>query len=286
MRLLVTGAGGQLARDVIASTEHDVVALTRADLDVSDESSVAAVIADLAPQVVCNTAAFTDVDACETETERAYAVNALGPWWLAHACRRVGARLLHLSTDYVFGGAPPRDASGAPRPWSEMDAMTPLSEYGRSKAAGEALIRQTLADHVIVRAAWLAGAHGDNFVKTMLRLARHGHEPTVVDDQVGSPTFTADLAPVLHHLAARAHPGTYHVVNAGRASWSELAVATFELAGIEVAVRRQPSSQLERPAPRPRWSVLDTRHARLSGVPALPPWRDGLRRLLDELEST
>lgn len=285
MRLLVTGAGGQLARDVVA-TGDDVVALTRSDLDVSDEASVAAAIADLSPQVVCNTAAFTDVDACETDPDRAYAVNALGPWWLAHACRRIGARLVQLSTDYVFGGTPPRDSSGAPRPWSEVDAITPLSEYGRTKAAGEVLIRRTLADHVIVRTAWLAGAHGDNFVKTMLRLAKQGHEPTVVDDQVGSPTFTTDLAPALHHLATRAHPGTYHLVNAGRASWYELAVATFEFAGMDVAVRPQPSSRLALSADRPAWSVLDTRHARLSGVPVLPPWRDGLRRLLDELEPT
>jgi dTDP-4-dehydrorhamnose reductase len=285
VRLLVTGGGGQLARDVVRACPDDhVVSLSRAELDVTDEAAVVAAVRDHAPDAVINTAAMTDVDGCEADPDQAHAVNALGPWWLARACRGVDATLVHVSTDYVFDGAAPRDGDGAPRPWVEPDMLAPRSVYGRSKAAGEQLVRETLPDHVIVRSAWLAGAGGGNFVRTMLRVGRERDEVRVVDDQVGSPTFTADLAPALRHLAVARRTGTYHVANEGRASGFELAAATFELAGIDVDLVAQPSTALDRPAPRPAWSVLDTRHARLSGVPALPWWRDGLTRLLDELD--
>lgn len=284
MRLLVTGAGGQLASDLVEVCDADeVTALSHAELDVSDEASVHAAVRELRPHVVCNTAAWTDVDGCEADPDRAHAVNALGPWWLARVCRDVGATLVHLSTDYVFDGSAPLDGTGSPRPWEETDPVAPRSVYGRSKVAGEQLVRDTLPDHVIVRTAWLAGAHGSNFVATMLRIGRERGTATVVDDQVGSPTFTADLAPALRHLAVAGRAGTYHVVNAGRASWYDLAAAAFELAGLEVDLTPQPSSELDRPAPRPAWSVLGTRHARLAGVPPLPDWRDGLTRLLGEL---
>jgi dTDP-4-dehydrorhamnose reductase len=284
VRLLVTGAGGQLAREVVrACPDDEVVALTRSELDITDEAAVVAAVRDHAPDVVVNTAAMTDVDGCESDPDRAHAVNALGPWWLARTCREASTVLLHVSTDYVFDGEAPRDGAGEPRPWAEGDPVAPRSVYGRSKAAGEQLIRETLRDHVIVRTAWLAGAGGGNFVRTMLRVGRERGAAVVVDDQIGSPTFATDLAPALRHLAVARRSGTYHVVNAGRASWFDVAAATFELAGIDVDLARQPSSALDRPAPRPAWSVLDTRHARLAGVPALPDWRDGLTRLLDEL---
>jgi dTDP-4-dehydrorhamnose reductase len=284
VRLLVTGGGGQLARDVLRTcTDDEVVALSRAELDVTDEAAVFAAVRDHVPDAVINTAALTDVDGCEADPDRAHAVNALGPWWLARACRDAGAVLVHVSTDYVFDGHAPLDGTGQPRPWSEVDPVAPRSVYGRSKAAGERLVRETSPDHVVVRTAWLAGAGGGNFVRTMLRVGRERGAAVVVDDQIGSPTFSADLAPALRHLAVAHRPGTYHVVNAGRASWFELAAATFELAGLEVDLAPQPSTALDRPAPRPAWSVLDSTHARLSGVPALPHWRDGLTRLLDEL---
>ncbi|MEX1177476.1 MAG: dTDP-4-dehydrorhamnose reductase [Nitriliruptor sp.] len=284
MRILITGAGGQLASDVRrVCADDDVTALSHAELDVSDEAAVVEAVHAARPEVVCNLAAWTDVDGCEGDPDRAHESNALGPWWLARACRRSGAVLVHLSTDYVFGGSPAVGPDGTPRPWSETDAVDPRSVYGRSKAAGEQLIRDTLTEHVIVRTAWLAGTGGPNFVRTMLRLGHEGAPVTVVDDQFGSPTFTADLAPAIRHLAVARRYGTFHVANEGRASWFELAAATFELAGLEVSLSPQPSSALERPAPRPAWSVLDTRHARLAGMPPLPPWRQGLRRLLGEL---
>jgi dTDP-4-dehydrorhamnose reductase len=284
VRILVTGAGGQLAHDLLTACRgDDVVALTRAELDISHEPAVVAAVREVGPDVVVNTAAWTDVDGCEADPDRAHTVNALGPWWLARACRDVGATLVHVSTDYVFGGQAPTDAGGAPRPWTEIDPVAPRSVYGASKLAGERLVRQSLDDHVIVRTAWLAGVGGGNFVRTMLRVARERGAVRVVDDQIGSPTFTADLAPALRHLAVAGRRGTYHLANQGRASWFDLAAATFELAGIAVDLAPQPSSALDRPAPRPAWSVLDTRHARLTGVPPLPHWRDGLARLLADL---
>ena len=284
MRVLLTGAHGQLGRDLAhAWTGDDVVGLTHAELDIADEGAVVAAVRDVGPEVVVNAAAWTDVDGCETDPDRAHAVNALGPWWLARVCRSTGASLVHISTDYVFAGPAPLDHTGAARGWTETDPTTPASVYGRTKLAGEQLIRQTLDPHVIVRAAWLAGVHGNNFVRTMLRLGRERDQLHVVDDQVGSPTFTADLAPALRHLAVAGRHGTYHLANTGQASWFDLAAAVFDRAGIEVDLQAQPSSALDRPAPRPAWSVLDTRHARLTGVADLPHWRDGLDRLLAAL---
>lgn len=284
MDVVVTGAGGQLGRQVVAAwTDDEVTGLSHADLDVTDEGAVLATIAELAPEVVVNCAAWTAVDACEGDPERAHRVNALAPWWLARACREVGARLVHVSTDYVFAGEAPRRADGALRGWTEFDPVDPRSVYGRSKAAGEHLVRRTLREHHVVRTAWVCGAHGRNFVTTMLELADGGGPVRVVDDQHGSPTFTADLAPALRELAASDRYGTWHRTNAGHTSWYGLAAAVFDLAGRDVDLGPQPSSALDRPAPRPSWSVLDATHATAAGLAPLPPWRQGLRGLLAEL---
>lgn len=284
MRAVVTGAAGQLGRQVLDTWLDDAVTgLTRDDLDVTDEGAVRGVLTELAPQVVVNCAAWTAVDACEDDPATAHRVNALAPWWLARACRTVGARLVHVSTDYVFGGEAPSGPRGEPRGWTEFDRIDPRSVYGRSKAAGEQLVRQTLPEHHIVRTAWVCGAHGGNFVRTMLRLADGGGPVRVVDDQFGSPTFTADLAVALRELAVSDRYGTWHRTNSGRASWYELAAATFELAGRDVDLGPQPSSALDRPAPRPPWSVLDATHATGAGLRPLPSWRDGLRDMLAEL---
>lgn len=282
--VLVVGAGGQLGLDLVEAFEPDgVVGLTRADLDVTDEAAVERVVRDIGPATVVNAAAWTDVDGCESDPRRAHLVNAIGPWRLACACAAVGANLVHLSTDYVFDGEAPTRADGRPRGWTEFDPVAPINEYGRSKAAGEVLVRASLGAHHIVRTAWVSGANGRNFVTTMLRLGRERGRVTVVDDQIGSPTFTRDLADSIRELAASGRYGTFNRVNGGQASWSELAEAIFELAGLDVDVRLQSSAQLERAAPRPAWSVLDPHHADLAGLSSLPHWRDGLVRLLDEL---
>lgn len=280
--LLVFGQSGQVARE-LAALAPDARFLGRASADLTDPAACAAAIRASRPLAVINAAAYTAVDRAETDAESARLVNAASPGAMAEVCAELGVLFLHVSTDYVFDGDAPRDGTGAPRPWVETDPVAPRSVYGASKLAGERLVTQTLPEHVIVRTAWLAGAGGGNFVRTMLRVGRERGALKVVDDQVGSPTFTADLAPALRHLAVARRPGTYHVVNAGQASWFDLASATFELAGLEVDLTPQPSSALDRPAPRPAWSVLDTRHARLTGVPALPHWREGLTRLLAEL---
>jgi len=284
VRVLVTGAGGQLGLDLLdAFADHDVTGLTRAQLDVTDEAAVAQAVDALAPALVVNAAAGTDVDGCEADPLAAHRINALAPWWLARACERGGATLVTFSTDYVFDGRAPAGPGGAVRGFVEGDAVAPLSVYGRTKAAGEQLVRETLPAHHIVRTSWLSGARGRNFVRTMLRLGGEGGPVRVVDDQVGSPTFTRDLASAVRRLAVSGRHGTIHLANEGACSWFELAAATFEDAGLTVDLGPQSSAAIARPAPRPAWSVLDTTHATTTGIGPLPHWRDGLGRLLEEL---
>ena len=284
VNVLITGAGGQLGLDLVdAFADHETVGLTRAQLDITDEVAVAEAFAALRPALVINAAAGTDVDGCEGDPEGAHRVNALGPWWLARGCERIGATLVTFSTDYVFDGRAPVGPSGAQRGHTEDDVVAPLSVYGRSKAAGERLVRETLREHHIVRTAWVSGARGRNFVRTMLRLADAGGPIRVVDDQTGSPTTTRDLAAAVRRLAVSGRYGTVHLVNEGRATWFELAAAVFAMSGREVDLAPQPSSAIARPAPRPAWSVLDTTHARTIGIGPLPHWEDGLDRLLGEL---
>jgi dTDP-4-dehydrorhamnose reductase len=284
MRVLITGAAGQLGLDLIdAFSDHDVTGLTRAQLDIGDEPAVAECVASLRPHVVINAAAVTDVDGCESDPAGAHRGNALGPWWLARACERSGATLVTFSTDYVFDGVAPRGPGGQPRGFVEDDPAAPLSVYGRSKVAGERLVRETLHEHHIVRTAWVSGARGHNFVRTMLRLADGGGPVRVVDDQTGSPTTTRDLATAVRALAMSGRHGTVNVVNEGTATWFDVAEAVFADCGRTVDLGRQQSSAVERPAPRPSWSVLDTTHACALGIGPLPHWRDALGRLLDEL---
>jgi dTDP-4-dehydrorhamnose reductase len=282
--VLITGAGGQLGLDLIdAFADHTVVALGSNELDITDEAAVAEVVHGAAPSLVLNAAAWTDVDGCEADPQRAHLVNAIGPWWLARACSRVGATLVHVSTDYVFDGSTPIGPGGQPRGWTEFDPVAPINAYGRSKAAGEQLVREALPAHHIVRTAWVNGARGNNFLKTMLRVGRERDVVRVVDDQTGSPTFTRDLAASIRELAVTGRYGTVNRTNSGSCTWYDLAEATFELAGIEVDLQRQGSDALDRPAARPGWSVLDATHAEASGLAPLPVWRDGLNGLLQEL---
>lgn len=284
MKVLLTGAGGQLGLDLAeAFSDAELFALPRTELDVASESDVSEAVTSFRPDLVVNAAAWTDVDGCEADPDKAHRVNTLGPWWLARACRGVDAVLVTYSTDYVFDGVAPLTSDGQRRAWSEFDPVSPINVYGRSKAAGEQLVRQSLVEHFIVRTAWVSGARGRNFVRTMLRLGEERGAVAVVDDQHGSPTFTRDLAAATRGLVAGDKYGTYHLANSGWCSWYDLAEATFELAGLDVDLQRMSSMQLERPAPRPSWSVLDTRHSTLSGFDHLPDWRDGLERMLDEL---
>ncbi len=281
MRVLLTGVEGQLGSALsVAFSGHDLVATSRRDLDVRDESAVAAMVAHVRPDLIVDAAAWTDVDACERAPVRAHAVNALGPWWLARAAARIGATLVTVSTDYVFGGATPL-VDGVPRRLTEHDPPAPLNAYGRAKAAGEALVRTTLPTHHIVRTSWLCSASERNFLTAVLARAERGEQLDVVDDQHGRPTFVADLVPAIHRVATSGRYGTIHLANEGEATWYDLATAAVRrIDGARVT--RRASSSLDRPAARPAWSVLDTTHADALGL-TLPSWQDGLERTLRQL---
>jgi dTDP-4-dehydrorhamnose reductase len=269
MRLLVTGAAGMLGRDVTAAAAaagHDVVALARRDLDITDADAVRRAVLDAAPAAVLNCAAWTDVDGAEAAEDEATAVNGRAAGLLAGAAAAAGALLVHVSSDYVFAG-------DATEPYLESSPTGPVSAYGRSKLAGEVAVRQAAPRHAIVRSAWVFGPHGRNFVDTMRRLADERDEVTVVDDQVGCPTYTGHLAEALLAIAARGLTGTFHAAGGGRCSWYDLAAATFEATGAEVTLHRGSSADLHRPAPRPAFSVLATER---DDAPRLPDWREGL----------
>ena len=277
MRVLVTGAAGQLGTDVAAAFAEDVVvALDRSRLDCTREADVVAAVRDHRPDVVVHTAAFTKVDACETSPHEAWDGNATAAWWVARACDLAGATMVHVSTDYVFDGA-------LGRPYTEFDPVSPRSVYGRTKEAGEQLVRRTLERHHIVRTSWVHGVAGANFAKTMLRVGPERGAVTVVDDQTGSPTFTADLAPALRRIAVSGRYGTWHITNSGSCTWYELARAVFAEAGLRVDVAPTDAASYGAPAPRPAYSVLDNLVARMAGLEPLPHWRDALGRFVAAL---
>ena len=274
MRVLVTGAGGMLAQAAVPALRragHEAIALTRAELDVTDLGRVRAVVASERPDWVCHLAAFTDVDGCETKLDHALRVNAAGAGHAAAAAREAGAAVLALSTDYVFAG-------DEPRPRRESDRVGPVSAYGRSKLAGEEAVRAANPCHTIVRTAWLYGRGGRNFVDTIRERALAGTALAVVDDQRGSPTWTEDLGAVLVELMERGVTGTYHATNAGDCTWHEFAREICGQVGAHVEVARRSSADLARPAKRPAYSVLDTGRLRQALGHDLPHWRDALAR--------
>ena len=274
-RWLITGAGGQLGTDLRAALAgEDVHPLRRADLDIADAAAVAGVIAHVRPDVVVNAAAYTAVDAAESDENAAYRVNAAGPAVLAAALSGTAAWLIHVSTDYVFPG----DAS---RPYEVGDSTGPKSAYGRTKLAGEIAVRELLPEaSYVVRTAWVYGATGKNFVKTMIRLEREHETVSVVDDQRGSPTWSADLAlGLVAQGRSAAPPGIYHCTNSGDTTWFGFTQAIFEeLATDPARVRPTTTDAFPRPAPRPAYSVLSDAASRTVGLRPLPHWRDALHR--------
>lgn len=271
MRYLVTGASGMLGRDLQhALSGRSVTALSRADLDVTDRASVSEAVTGY--DVVFNASAYTKVDDAESHEDVAYAVNALGTENLAVAARSAGARLVTVSTDYVFQG-------NAATPYSEDAPRDPLNAYGRTKAAGEELALAAHPDGTfVVRTAWLYGEHGPNFVKTMLRLADTHPTVTVVDDQRGQPTWTADLATQLVRLADSDAPaGIYHGTAGGETTWFGLARAAFDAAGLDPErVLPVSSADFVRPAPRPAYSVLGHDAWTAAGLEPMRDWQDAL----------
>jgi dTDP-4-dehydrorhamnose reductase len=275
MRLLVTGAAGMLGQDVVQAArqaEHEVLAFARADLDVTDAASVDRVMTVERPEVVVNCAAWTDVDGAEDDEQAAAAVNGAGAGHVARAAAAAGAGLVHVSTDYVFDGR--KDT-----PYVESDGTGPLSAYGRTKLAGEEEVAASGGQHAIVRSSWLFGVGGRNFVATMLAAAAERDEVRVVSDQLGCPTWTGHLAPVLVALAVGGAEGTFHVAGAGAASWHALTVEAYRLAGVACRVEPATTAEFPRPAPRPAFSVLVSERR---DAPRLPPWQEGLARYLAE----
>jgi dTDP-4-dehydrorhamnose reductase len=268
MRLLVTGAAGMLGTEVVAAARgHEVAALARADLDITDRDAVRDAVRAARPDAVINCAAYTDVDGAEADERAATAINGHGAGHLAAAAAAAGAHVVHVSTDYVFAG-------DATEPYLEADPTGPRTAYGRSKLAGEELVAaEAPQGHAIVRTAWLFGPHGSNFVDTMLRLARDRSELNVVDDQVGCPTYAGHLATALVEIAQQRIEGVLHVAGGGSCSWYELARATFARAGVDVTVHPCTTAEFPRPAPRPAYSVLGSTRR---DAPSLPPWQDGL----------
>ena len=276
MRYLITGASGMLGRDLQAVLSgREVTALPRAELDVTDRDAVRDAVSG--HDIVFNASAYTKVDDAESHEDAAYAVNALGTENLAVAARAAGAKLVTISTDYVFKG----DASA---PYAEDAARDPLNAYGRTKAAGEELAISAHPEGTyIVRTAWLYGEHGPNFAKTMLRLAATHDTVTVVDDQRGQPTWTADLAEQLLRLAdSNAASGVYHGTASGETTWFGFAREVFERAGLDPA-RVQPTTSAEfvRPAARPAYSVLGHEAWRAAGLPMMRDWREALAEAFD-----
>jgi len=271
VRYLITGANGMLGHDLQSVLSgREVTALGRTALDVANTDAVAAAVAG--HDVVINCAAYTSVDDAETDEDAAYAVNAVGAGNLALAAAASGARLVQISTDYVFDGR-------ATTPYAESAARAPISAYGRTKAAGEELVLEHNSDRsYIVRTAWLYGAHGPNFPKTMLALAGSRESWSVVDDQLGQPTWTADLATqILTLLDADAPAGVYHGTNSGAATWFEFARAVLEASGMDPErITPTDSSSFVRPAPRPAYSVLGHDGWAAAGLSEMRPWREAL----------
>ena len=277
MRVVITGAGGQLGHDLVdAFADHEVVAADHARLDVADRDAVLQLLGTVQPDAVVHAGAWTAVDACEGDPDRAFQVNALGTRHVAEGARLAGAHVVYVSTDYVFDGT-------APVPYTEWDTPNPQSVYGRSKLGGE---RELDDGSTIVRTSWVCGLHGGNMVKTVLRLDAEHDELAFVDDQHGHPTFTPDLAEMIKHLVVARLPGLFHVTNQGQTTWFQFARDVLAAAGRNPdKVRPIATAELDppRPAPRPANSVLDNAALRLQGIPLLADHHDPLERLIKEL---
>lgn len=275
MRMLITGAGGMLGRDLsqaATTAGWDVVPLSHGELDIGDPSAVNSRLDAERPDVVINCAAWTDVDGAEESTGAAMATNGVGAGNVAQAADRCRAWTLQISSDYVFDGS-------KREPYVESDPTNPLSAYGHSKLAGERAVAENAPDrHTVVRSSWLFGAHGRCFPATILRLAADRDQLSVVDDQRGCPTFTGHLARALVQLAEDPpQPGIVHLAGAGSCSWFELAAHVVQVAGLDRQLKPISTAEMPRPAVRPAYSVLGTER---DGLPELPPWQQGVEEFI------
>ncbi|MEK3772669.1 dTDP-4-dehydrorhamnose reductase [Paenibacillus sp. FSL R5-0887] len=285
MRVLVTGSAGQLGQDILFLLKqhgYEVMGCDRQEMDITDLEQTKAVIGGYVPDAVIHCAAHTAVDAAETDIDIAYLINATGSRNVALAAEKVGAKLVYISTDYVFNGL-------GSNPYHEYDNTDPQSIYGKSKRAGEMLVQSLSSKYFIVRTSWVYGKYGNNFVKTMLKLGQEKPLLQVVDDQKGSPTYTVDLARFLTELIQTEKYGVYHASNTESCTWYEFSQAIFaeaeDILHLKFTAKLEPcaTEQFPRPAPRPRYSVMEHLSIRTNGFQDLRPWREGLRDFLYDL---
>lgn len=276
MKILIAGSNGMLGHDLIEvlKDNHELILTTSKTLDITNEKQVMDFICDVKPDLVINSAAYTDVDGCESNQELAYNVNGEGVKNLSLACREVDCPLVHISTDYIFNGK-------NTRPWVEDDEIGPISIYGKSKLKGEEYIQEILDKFFIVRTAWLYGINGKNFPKTMLELAENHSQITVVYDEVGTPTYTPDLAYGISKLIETDYYGIYHLTNSGNCSWCEFAKYIFEIADVDVEVIPVTASEFARPAPRPSYSVLENKKWIENGFEPLRNYKDAIKEYIE-----
>ncbi len=278
MRVLVTGAHGQLGREIVKlfANVHEVFGFGHRELDITDPEQTDTIVGRVQPDVIIHSAAYTAVDRAQEERELAYLVNGLGTRNIAVAANAVGAKLCAISTDYVFDGQ-------ATNPYTENNKTNPQSVYGSSKLAGEQFIQDIMQRYFIVRTSWVFGLYGNNFVKTMLKIGNAGKSLRVVNDQIGSPTYTRDLAAFLLELVQSEKYGIYHASNRGSCSWYEFALEIFKQTSLAVDLTPCLTEEFPRPAPRPKYSVLDHGAIMKNGFTLLQPWKHALQDFLTEL---
>ncbi len=278
MKILITGCKGMLGTDlmnVLSAEAHDVVGSDVQELDITNLEATLAFIKRIEPDVVINCSAYTNVDACETEINLAYKVNSIGPRNLAIAAQEVGAKLVHISTDYVFDG-------NKGEAYLEGDFVNPLSVYGKSKLDGENHVKSLMNKYFIVRTQWLYGVHGKNFVKTMINLSKERTELMVVNDQFGSPTHTLDLCHAISELINTKEYGTYHITNSGIVSWFQFTKDIMELIGkSDITVKPCTTAEFPRPAKRPAYSPLKNYNWELCGFKPLRDYKEALSEYLE-----
>lgn len=301
-KILVTGATGQFGSDLvkILSNEYQIIPVSRNNFDITDFEATRRFIIKHEPDIIIHTAAFTNVDACEKEQDKAFKVNGLGTRNIAIAARKIGANMVYISTDYVFDGA--KEES-----YREYDKPNPINIYGESKLLGEEFVKEQLNSFFIIRTAWLYGTTGNNFVKTMLKLAHGRDEIKVVNDQCGTPTYSKDLAKQIEKLIQTEFYGTYHCTSQGSCSWYEFALEIFKAIGYEITepqtqnsepctltpkiqdlrpitVKPVSTEEFPRPAKRPKNSILENYMLKLQGLDCMPPWEKSLKRFMEMFE--
>jgi dTDP-4-dehydrorhamnose reductase len=280
LRVLITGANGQIGKEVaalLAAKGCEVIGFSKPQLDVTDEQAVRKAIYERQPDIVLHAGAYTKVDQAEADADRAYAINGYGTRNVAVAAEAVGAKMIYISTDYVFDGS-------SDMPYDEFSPVNPINVYGRSKWIGEYFTERLCSRFFIVRTSWVFGTQGTNFIKTIMKQASATDSVNVTDDQIGCPTYTKDLAESIAGMMGTSRYGIYHISNTGSCSRYELAKTVFSLAGLNVNVQPVASDRFVRLAKRPAYTVLDHMALRLNGFPLLRPWQEAVMEMMSDFE--